>query len=993
MTPEELETAVRTRPAAELTELLLRLTEPERKKLARPAVAIKRQAREELEKFYQSLQAFSSANTQLRSLSAVQGRADLAILAVGPWTDARRIPSFVATWGNERFTDHIYRILAARKPDWLERWVNKELESDGNDDWGLLRRLIREGLCPKPTIDQYIIKMVQRQAGCPWHPGTSLANHLRNDPGLLEDEVWRIFEVNPLNETLVQDMGADRNPWTLAFVELAAEGRLDRGRLLAASLDALARGLQPKNTGWFWKLHAALKPSVDERVELQPRYLKLLASPVAPVAGFALDALAEVARAKRLDAPGLVDAVPPTLHLRPKLQPMAALRLLKQAGEQEPALRPRIADVAAAALAHEKSEVQAAALSLIESESPREIGATLGQHLDSLAPSLQDRARKLLAKGEAAPSDALGVKSVEVSDPDALRAEAAAIPQPWRELAGIDAVLAVLDSDALALPAVRFDPLAIPRCYPDARLTPIHDPDELIERLSTAMEALSDPDEFELLLDGLSRCCEPRPEDFPARTAPLLHRIQQLVPKWGNFEVSLLTLGLRGALINLVRCWCDAGPAELKTEPDKLGVYWFLSHRVRELSLRIRAKRPAPLLGCPTHRHGWIEPIEFVRRLNDWRARGIDLDKHDLIQGLLRLAPEGREAARREAGEVPGEFGMAVRYALGSERETGDISRSLVLAAGRARQPRGELTELVGLLGAAGPDGASPATYQWSVRMIQGRYGSGKEPDLAIDPVPADSEPAVASRPTILLHSWKPLEFAHQGPDIRWVATAWPHQLDPFFAAGARALTMALEKPSSTWRPSTPFVEALLEPDTPFSEMAQLLLAVALVSRDAGASGLAVDVLIQACGDGRCVGPELGGVLGRLLAEDVVAANRLAKTLDTAARASPLHMHVCSQVVQTALAPLSSFPRDLHHLLGSLLEWLTALDQPLGGGARAALEKVSGGGKTKTLATTLLQRRGAAGKAGRQALVAEALRGRMERARRWMSVHGAANVR
>ena len=86
---------------------------------------------------------------------------------------------------------------------------------------------------------------------------------------------------------------------------------------------------------------------------------------------------------------------------------------------------------------------------------------------------------------------------------------------------------------------------------------------------------------------------------------------------------------------------------------------------------------------------------------------------------------------------------------------------------------------------------------------------------------------------------------------------------------------------------------------------------------------------IELIRDGRCAGPELGKVLGRMLGTSLVKLSRLAKHLETVARASLLHAHACAAMVQVACASLSSIPRDFHFLLSPLLEWLTALELKL----------------------------------------------------------------
>src|SRR6185503_18822984 len=103
------------------------------------------------------------------------------------------------------------------------------------------------------------------------------------------------------------------------------------------------------------------------------------------------------------------------------------------------------------------------------------------------------------------------------------------IPSPWREAAGIDTLLHALESNG-ELSAVSFDPMAVPRLADDQRVQPVETLDELIERLTVAVEGLDDPIELELLVDGLSRLCDQRPDDFQARLAPLVLRVEKLVP-------------------------------------------------------------------------------------------------------------------------------------------------------------------------------------------------------------------------------------------------------------------------------------------------------------------------------------------------------------------------------------------------------------------------------------------------------------------------------
>jgi hypothetical protein len=875
----------------------------------------------------------------------------------------------------------VYQILKARQPDWLPRWVEKELDGRDTCDWTILRRFMRDKLCPKPQSENYIIKMVHQLPGYSHIDGMTLANKLRADPELLDDEVWRIFETNPVSETLLPDMsfGENVHSWEGALAELAAEGRLDRARLLQASLETLTGGLQPKNTGWFWKLHEHLKPTLEERRTLQPLYLRLLANPVAPVAKFALDALAELAGAKQLDVRSLADAVGPVFALRPKGQPLTALRLLKQAAQQDPSAHSRVVAAVVFALAHEKPEVQEAALELIEEFSAgakAEVPAELASYQDGVAPSLQTRLRALLSRTADLPPPATETPALA----DDLREQAKTVPAPWRDLAGIDALLRALEGSGRIEP-VACDPMAVPRCAPDTYLKPIQDLDELIEGLSAAIEGMQDADELERLLDGLSRLGAQRPDDFQARSAPLLYRVKQLSTP-GQYPLTWPILGL----LRVIRCWCEPVVPPGDTNPERnQGVLWFLAHRLRELSLRLQQGRAAPLLGCPTHRHGWIAPHAFVRRLQEWHTRQLEPDSHDFIQGLLRLAPEGRAQALQEARTVPGEHGAALRYALGGEREPVEIRVSFLLAAARSRQPTSEIAELHGRRGAVGPDGAVPASYHWRVKATPKQFAPIDERELLLDlEVTPPEGHVLATYPTVLLHRHRAIYFGNAGLEIRWCASVWPHHTDALYALGAQAIVARLNNTASPYCGNAAYLERLFDADAPLSEMAQLLLAVALVSRDADVAGLAVDALLQTVADGRCVGSELGRIYSRLISSELVKGNRLAKSLETVARASLLHTQVCAEIVQSALAPASALPRDGHHLLAVLHEWLVALDQPLAPGMRTLLDQANVSGKTAILARKLVQRNGPRNLAISKTIVQEALRGRIDRALQWM---------
>src|SRR5262249_35916766 len=184
-----------------------------------------------------------------------------------------------------------YEVLAARRPSWLGDWAKMALEINPRC-WPLVRRLVREGFCQRPEIDNYWLGMLDTHSEFLGRY-THVAEGLLADPQWLE-EVWRLFEIEGGGEFSLAARDKYARPegkWETALVQLAHEGKLSRSRLLDASLDALARDFAQFRAGWFSHFHEALRPSLEERAARAERYLFLLASKIPPTVSFALHAL------------------------------------------------------------------------------------------------------------------------------------------------------------------------------------------------------------------------------------------------------------------------------------------------------------------------------------------------------------------------------------------------------------------------------------------------------------------------------------------------------------------------------------------------------------------------------------------------------------------------------------------------------------------------------------------------------------------------------
>lgn len=303
--------------------------------------------------------------------------ARLALLGVATLGELRktRTTSFFGLQGT------VSAILADRQPDWLSDWAEFELARNIGI-WPAVRALVRTGLIPRPATEFYVLGMIA--APCRTMPPREL---LARDPQLLQDELWRLFEhegSGELSLAAYDKYVSSALSWFDAFLAMAADGTIDRNRLLSVSLDALERDFAPFRAGWFSRLHEALKPGKTERASLCERYLDLLNSRVPATVSFAMKALVLVEKTGMLNFAARAERLAPAFEARDKGTVERALALLSKAAGGHP--NARLAALAARALGHESPEIQMAALALIGNDT-----ALVEPYLDVLAPSVRAR--------------------------------------------------------------------------------------------------------------------------------------------------------------------------------------------------------------------------------------------------------------------------------------------------------------------------------------------------------------------------------------------------------------------------------------------------------------------------------------------------------------------------------------------------------------------------------------------------------------------------
>jgi hypothetical protein len=900
MTPDELESAVLGGDTARVIALLSAATEAERLACGGRMVRLRKE------------------HGDWQSLASNRARNETTLLALLGTGTAKQIS------GGRRMGRHdaAAAMLRLRPRELLMELVPWLLDRYG---WRFVRSLVRDGTIPRPSGDAYIYGMLDGVIDAP--------QLLRDDPDLLDHEVWRIFEVEGTGDHSLADhdkYAPEAKTWTRALLDLAGD-RLDRDRLLDASLAALERDFPAFRAGWYSRFHSALVPTPVERTARVDAYLRLLRSPIPPTVTLAVDALAEVQKAGGLDGGLLLAHIEPALTARAAGPAREGLRLIERAVREDPSLSPAARLRTAAALAHASADVQGSAISLFEAllgPLDHEGAALLADRRGDVAASVRPRLDALLAGrldppgAEARPGD-----SHEGPAPAIATAPAVDRPDPFDSLV----------------------PLA-----------PVASLEELAELLAGVLEREGPPESLELALDGVLRFCGERPADFVRITRAVRVRSERLLA--GRRDPGIATW-----FAALVRSWVDGTPP-VDSRPKMGAVAAYLAHRVRVVAGDAAAARPRALLALPSYVGGWIEPSHLVARLAARQHEGASDDiASDLAQALLRVLPVRRAGALAAAADLTGEIGDAVRHALGGTARIGPTP-ALWAAAARCRTPGGDDPEVARAHPTLGPDGAIAGRY--TLAIGQGRYRH--EPQLA------GGVPSLAPRidvPTDLL--WRtsayPAGPGKEGALVDWMRLIWPQDRRSWFAVSAALLLDNLDWWEARWH-DRQRLEALFEPWTPLGREAAMLLAVALQAKEPGQRGLAVDAVVEAVTHER-LSPEIvvrgfDEVSVALEAQPASAypitlfrPGRLATSLDEIARRSGRHQAWALEVAAGAIARIQATSRpqpvpggQLTPMLRLLVELTASLRTAVPPSALPALQALTtGSGEGARIARSLLE--------------------------------------
>jgi len=1009
MTAERLSKLCASRLAPEdFADAFANLTEDDRKRLSSTAQDI-----------FKKVQA--KGHDHWGMPNHANGLAKLALLACCPWSQAKRIrpgrlPAFPR---HGDWLEAVRTILLNRRPSWAQDWVN--LLVDADDTWlhdcldlGTIHELVNAGVIGWPTADGYIRSLARE-------------GHLGLDPirdaGFLEKEIWRFFTVESgifdyLGQLKEDDWArwkyseqAEPGPhsheviwfWPRRLVYWAHQGKLDRNRLIDETLAACWHDFKKPMRNGLVRFVEILELTDDEIAAREAAFRDLVRNDHGPAIGMALASLKRLAASNRLDVAAFLDSASGCFNTVDKGRAKTVLSLIKRLVKENPQHRSLGVRAIAAALNHQAADVQEQAVKLLEKWHAAGASIELAQIAD-LAPATGAQYRRRLEQlAGAQPSEEH--KEAKPSDGDLDRrhrsvlARLYALPEWVRKATCLDGLEPALEKNELPRP---FDPgpTECPVLSAVEPLKPLETLDELIDAVGHLFEVVESPEQIERIVDGIMRLGRERPDDFELKTQGLCHAARRLDPDRLTGEVQLLRVGQ--SLVTLIGRWLGIDITLSGRVVWNPGPHVVFEQRIAACITRFRTQQFGPVLAMPTHRGGWIDPRVFVRRLKSLHDPSRLSHRFDLIAGLLRLAPDFRAAALRDAADLPDPPGRLLRYALGGPERPSESDRNEAdewLAAGRARNPRGVLSELKVLgFGDREPNVITPVDFRFDPRVtpedVKWTQNNRAFVTQCIDWSPdAIVEGRVAARPTVeqvLLvpngRNW----HLHRDWDDALAASQWPLNPDATLATASCQLMARLDDKSSVVEPRAGILSPLRAVDRGWTEMARTALWLGLLGRDEQARGIALDALIEGIGDGRADPKALAATLVDIASGSWIKIRRLTTALREAARPSILAERVIADILDRWIACWQSYPRDANQVLTLELELLKNLDQGLSPATRAVLFNLEAEGTTAKLAKELISLEpNAASPALRQSAI-EAAEGRLARAER-IARYAAAN--
>ena len=869
------------------------------------------------------------------------------------------------------------KIMLDRQPAWMGRWI--EQGTGGSDRFfsPVTVMLLRNAGHISISDDSVPAMRVLRHWPNPFpeafinHPELS-QELLREEPSVLDavysmPAKWAGKEWSPIIKWLREERLLDSKKMLQRCVRA-----MRRYAKKSEDRFALAGSIQIANDA---------KASQTELLSLQNQLIDLLSEQTPSIIGFALAKLLKIARHKKFKKDKALAQLKSVLTLSQKSHVIKAIKLINIiAGD--PALQPEALDLLIVCAMHAEADVQEAALTVLASETYllsiaqkeklAELDCTVAAHLRQQLAGLADAESRPTT--ETVDDQLSGVAiSIEDSDFDSYSPRI-------RKLLRIDEALGFAKQGQID-PQSSW-PILNGRVLDSTdRIDPIADVESLVDVVAAASQVVEDADVPDQILGGIARHFDERDDLFHSRTANLYAQVRKQ-------KMSQPTRGLyhhwdRDYFRVLIKHWLrpDGRVTRKYRHP--------LSRFVGEMTTYFSDGKRCELVSTPTHQGGWIDPVEWVERLHLLPKALSDFQSRDLVRSMLRLAPDRREEACKNAKALPISLRKFAICALGGNLDfsTAKGETNLWVTACRARDPNLVIPQSAPFSkGLMNNEVLTPLDTDWSIKPGNpDRYINTIESPLGAHVSRQRTEAFAALKRknperSYRLGDWTteseisqqvqetqeellyPISFQLIDPTDwsmpAWynasLANLWPSNLDWYFFIGMKILLVRVNKSKTTNDRPDGFLFPLLQKDRPLTLMAARALWTATTSKDDNARSTAIEVWIAIIDDDRADMPILNQAFVEVEQGGWFVYARIIGVLDEVGSVSPLHAWIVSMVLHAMIPTVNGLTREMAKILQCLLKHHTLLGIAVPEFLKTRLRSCQSG-KAKSLATKMLK--------------------------------------
>lgn len=318
---------------------------------------------------------------------------------------------------------YLENIIPWYKPKWYNDVINEETP------WGLsyekMMRLQREGLIePSHTliVNKLPNAIIENKHVNKKHKSFYRPEILTKYKETLEEHIWLLFEeessINNYYSYLHLENYKDGNGvWISTITNLVLENKLDRKKVLIATIYSSTKGFNKTLSGWFFDLLIKLAPTSDEILDLQSEFFAALNSPHSKVINTVLKYFKTVANNKKFSYKTFIDNTSVLLNSETKSVVNSTLMILDKIAKTVKSSNISVCQKATEALINVDEKIQLRAAKIIDKygDSKRqELSDGINMYADSLFHSSKELLKEYLILSEDIEEDDSITEKVEL---------------------------------------------------------------------------------------------------------------------------------------------------------------------------------------------------------------------------------------------------------------------------------------------------------------------------------------------------------------------------------------------------------------------------------------------------------------------------------------------------------------------------------------------------------------------------------------------------